>query len=102
PENVVAYHRETLFGELDPHRAEALRILREVHRIDGVILARRTSHGQDDPALGAPARTGFDVLYRKDVRSGVDVDRRWDHQADVRGRVDRVLHGVLPTRSGLR
>ncbi len=102
PENVVAYHRETLFGELGPHRAEALRILREVRRIVGVILARRTGHGQDDPALGAPARTVFDVLYMEIVRSGVDADPRRDHRAELRGHVDRVLHGVLPTLSGLR
>src|SRR5699024_887898 len=102
PERGAAYDTAAVVRERGPRRAAAARILREVRRILGVILARRTGHGQDDPALGAPARTVFDGPYMEIARSGVDADPRRDHRAELRGHVDRVLHGVLPTLSGLR
>src|SRR5699024_7888935 len=74
PETGLDFRRETLFAEPRPHRAEALRRRREVRRTVGAILARRTGHGQDDPPLGAPARTVFDVPYLHIVRSEVDAD----------------------------
>ena len=105
PENVVAYHRETLFGESGPHRAEALRILRELRRIVAGVLATHTTREADDPALSGPARTVFDVIYMEVVRAAVDAqlepaqrpgpDR--DHRTELAGHIHRVLHGVLPT-----
>lgn len=108
PENVVAYHRETLFGESGPHRAEALRILRELRGIVARILAAHTAHKPDDRTLDAPARTVFDVIYMEVVRAAVDAQRGTDqrtgaardHRTDLAGHIHRVLHGVLPTLAG--
>lgn len=105
PENVVAYHRETLFGESGPHRAEALRILRGLRRIVARILAAHAAHDADDPALDDPARTVFDVIYMEVVRAAVDAQREpdqrtgpeRDHRTQLAGHIHRVLHGVLPT-----
>lgn len=97
PENVVAYHRETLFGEPGPHRTEALRILRELRCITAAILARHSGRPTDDPGLPGPAQTVFDVLYMEIVRAGVDGDPARDHRSALRDHVERVLHGALPS-----
>lgn len=97
PENVVAYHRETLFGEPGPHRSEALRILRELRGIIAAILARHSGRPTDDPGLPGPAQTVFDVLYMEIVRAGVDGDPARDHRSALRHHVERVLHGALPS-----
>lgn len=102
PENIVAYHRETLFGDDGPHRAEALRILGQLRGIVGVILARHSGRARDDRALAGPAQTVFDVLYMEIVRAGVDATPGLDHRAELRGHVDRVLHGALPSTPGDR
>lgn len=95
PENVVAYHRETLFGDPGPHRAEALRILGELRGIIGMILARHSDLAADSSALAASAQTVFDVIYMEIVRAGVDANTDRKHRAELRGHLERVLHGVL-------
>lgn len=95
PENVVAYHRETLFGDPGPHRAEALRILAGLRDVIAAVLARHSGLGPDDAALSDPSQTVFDVLYMEIVRAGIAADLDRDHRAELRGHVDRVLHGVL-------
>ncbi|MDX2355322.1 TetR/AcrR family transcriptional regulator [Dietzia sp. PP-33] len=96
PENIAAYHRETLFGEPGPHRAEAQRILGELRGIIGVILARHSGRPAGATDLDSPAQTVFDVLYMSIVRSGVERSRGGDHRADLREHVARVLYGALP------
>ena len=98
PENIVAYHRETVFGEPGPHRAEAQRILRELRGIIGLILARHSPGLQEAPDLDGAAQTVFDVLYMCIVRSGIDRSPGRDHRADLREHVERVLHGALARR----
>lgn len=96
PENIVAYHRETLFGEPGPHRAEAQRILRELRGIIGVVLARHSGRAPDSADLEGPAQTVFDVLYMSIVRAGVDRAPGADHRGRLREHVARVLYGALP------
>ncbi|GAA1716106.1 TetR family transcriptional regulator [Dietzia cercidiphylli] len=98
PENIVAYHRETVFGEPGPHRAEAQRILGELRGIIGLVLARHSPRAPEAEDLDGPAQTVFDVLYMSIVRSGIDRSPGRDHRADLREHVDRVLHGVLARR----
>lgn len=108
PENIAAYHRETLFGEPGPHRAAAQGILGEVRGIIGVILARHAGDAGDtedtaDPGLlTGPAQTVFDVMYMTIVRSGVDRLPGRDHRDELREHVRRVLNGALPSaRAGV-
>jgi len=96
PENVVAYHRETLFGERGPHRTEALRILTGLRDLIALVLARHAGDGVDEAALDEPAQTVFDVIYMELVRAGIAADAERDHRAGLRGHIHRVLHGVLP------
>lgn len=96
PENIAAYHRETLFGEPGPHREEAQRIFRDLRGSIGEILARHSA-GAPGSDLEGPAQTVFDVLYMGIVRSGTDRTPGRDHRADLRLHVRRVLHGALPT-----
>lgn len=96
PENIAAYHRETLFGEHGPHRQEAQRILRELRGIIGIILARHTGRDAAATDLVSAAQTVFDVLYMSIVRSGADPTAGRDHRSELSGHVHRVLHGALP------
>ena len=96
PENIAAYHRETLFGEPGPHREEAQRIFRELRGSIAVILARHSDRSATATDLEGPAQTVFDVLYMGIVRSGTDRTPGRDHRADLRANVHRVLHGALP------
>lgn len=96
PENIVAYHRETLFGEPGPHRSAALAILGELRGSIGEILAGHTRPLTDPGLLADCAQTVFDVMYMTIVRSGVDRVPGRDHRDELRGHVRRVLDGVLP------
>lgn len=96
PENIVAYHRETLFGEPGPQRAEAQRILNELRGIIAVILARHAGRTPGSDDLTGPAQTVFDVMYMTIVRSGVEWSPTRDHRAELRHQVHCVLHGALP------
>ncbi len=95
PENVVAYHRETLFGDPGPHREVALRILAGLRGIIGAVLARPAGLDPDDPALTGPSQTVFDVLYMEIVRAGVAGDPDRDHRTELRAHIHRALHGSL-------
>lgn len=99
PENIAAYHRETLFGEPGPHRAEAQRILGELRGSIGVVLARHSGAGPAE--LRGPAQTVFDVLYMEIVRSGVESSPSRDHRAELREHVRHVLHGAIPRDAGI-
>lgn len=95
PENVVAYHRETLFGDPGPHRAEALRILGELRGIIGTILVRYSSSTADEATIEASAQIVFDVIYMEIVRAGVRANTDRVHRDELRGHIERVLHGAL-------
>ena len=99
PENVVAYHRETLFGDPGPHRSEALRILAGLRGVIAAVLARHSGLDADSPALAGPAQTVFDVLYMEIVRGGIESEEGRDHRTELRGHVHRVLRGALPAAS---
>lgn len=96
PENIAAYHRETLFGDHGPHREEAQRILRELRGIIGIILARHSGRDVGSTDLVGAAQTVFDVLYMSIVRSGVGLTVGRDHRSELSEHVHRVLHGTLP------
>lgn len=96
PENIAAYHRETLFGEPGPHREEAQRILGELRGIISVILAKHSGRPAGSTDLMGAAQTVFDVLYMSIVRSGVDLSFSGDHRSELKEHVHRVLHGALP------
>lgn len=96
PENIAAYHRETLFGEPGPHRDEAQQILLDLRGGIAEILARHSGGGTSPDQLTGPAQTVFDVMYMTIVRSGVDWSPDLDHREELRENVQRVLHGALP------
>ena len=102
PENALAYHRETIFGDPGPHRDEALAILDGFRDTLGAVLARESGREADDPAVAAGARTVFDVIYMELVRGGVPSgsgDNRTpspDPRTELRGHLDRVLRGTIP------
>lgn len=96
PENIVAYHRQTLFGEPGPHREAAQQILRDLRDSIGQILARHVAGGAGPDDLSGRAQTVFDIMYMSIVRSGVDRARHPDPRGELRRHVQHVLHGVLP------
>ena len=100
PENIAAYHRETLFGEPGPHRAEAQRILRDLRGIIAVILGRYSREDASPENLDASAQTVFDVMYMTIVRCGVERSAARDNRAELTDQVRRVLHGALPSAAG--
>lgn len=95
PENIAAYHRETLFGEPGPQRDEAQRILNELRGIIAVVLAGHTGRPAGSTELEGPAQTVFDVMYMTIVRSGVEWSPTRDHRAELREQVRCVLYGAL-------
>lgn len=108
PENIAAYHRETLFGEPGPHRSAAQTILQDVREIIAVILARHggqnrgqkghSREGDEDPGrFTGPAQTVFDVMYMTIVRSGVERTPGRDSRGELREQVGHVLNGALPS-----
>lgn len=99
PDNVAAYHRETLFGEPGPHRDEAQRILLDLRGRIAEVLARHSGGGADPAHLIGPAQTVFDVMYMTIVRSGVRRAPDLDHRGELRAHVRRVLHGALAAAS---
>lgn len=101
PENIVAYHRETLFGESGPHRDAAQQILRDLRGSIAKILARHSGSTAHPDQLVGPAQTVFDVMYMTIVRSGVDRSHHHDHRSELRQHVQRVLHGALPASTTL-
>lgn len=96
PENIAAYHRETLFGEPGPHRAEAQRILQDLRGIIAVILGRYTGDSATRGDLDAAAQTVFDVMYMTIVRCGVERSASRENRVELTDHVRRVLHGALP------
>lgn len=96
PENIAAYHRETLFGEPGPHRAEAQRILHDLRRIIAVILGRYSPDDAAPESLDTSAQTVFDVMYMTIVRCGVERSSSRDNRDELADHVRRVLHGALP------
>lgn len=96
PENIVAYHRQTLFGEPGPHREAAQQILRELRDSIGQILARHGAGDAGPEDLTGRAQTVFDVMYMSIVRSGVDRTRHPDPRGELRRHVQHVLCGALP------
>lgn len=101
PENVAAYHRETLFGEPGPHRDEAQQILVELRGSIAEVLARHCGGTATAARLTGPAQTVFDVMYMTIVRSGVDRSPDLDHRGELRKHVRRVLHGTLAAASAV-
>ncbi len=99
PENVAAYHRETLFGEPGPHRNEAQQILLELRGSIAEVLSRHSGGSVAPAQLAGPAQTVFDVIYMTIVRCGVDRSPDLDHRRELRKHVRRVLHGALPAAS---
>ncbi len=95
PENIAAYHRETLFGEPGPHRDEAQQILLELRGRIAEVLARHSGEDVTRDQLTSPAQTVFDVMYMTIVRSGVDRSPHPDHRSELRRHVHRVLYGTL-------
>lgn len=95
PENIAAYHRETLFGEPGPHRDAAQQILFDLRRRIAEVLSRYTAGHPPPERLTGPAQTVFDVMYMTIVRSGVDRSPGLDHRGELRKHVSRVLHGAL-------
>lgn len=95
PENVAAYHRETLFGEPGPHRNEAQQILLELRGSIAEVLSRHCGGSAGPEQLAGPAQTVFDVIYMTIVRCGVDRSPDLDHRRELRKHVRRVLHGTL-------
>lgn len=95
PENIAAYHRETLFGEPGPHRDEAQQILVELRGRIAEVLARHSGGEVAPEHLTGPAQTVFDVMYMTIVRSGVDRSPHPDHRGELRRHVQRVLYGTL-------
>ena len=102
PDNAVAYHRETIFGEPGPHREEALRILGELRNTISTILSRESGRAADDSEIRAAAYTVFDVIYMEIVRAGVNPRTHSNLEAIFRAHIERVVHGTIPylTRSG--
>ncbi|NLD84810.1 MAG: TetR/AcrR family transcriptional regulator [Actinomycetales bacterium] len=96
PENIVAYHRQTLFGEPGPHREAAQQILRELRDSIGQILTRHGAGNSGPEDLTGRAQTVFDVMYMSIVRSGVDRTRHPDPRGELRRHVQHVLCGALP------
>ncbi|KAA0919790.1 TetR/AcrR family transcriptional regulator [Dietzia sp. ANT_WB102] len=96
PENIAAYHRETLFGEPGPHRAEAQRILEELRELIAVVLAGHSDSSTTEDSLAGPAQTVFDVLYMTIVRCGVERSPASNSRAALTEQVRHVLYGVLP------
>lgn len=96
PENIAAYHRETLFGEPGPHRSEALRILGELRELIAAVLAGHSAAPTTATALAGPAQTVFDVLYMTIVRCGVERAAAPDSRRALTEQVRHVLYGVLP------
>ncbi|HBD21374.1 MULTISPECIES: TetR/AcrR family transcriptional regulator [Dietzia] len=96
PENIAAYHRETLFGEPGPHRAEAQRILGELRDLIAGVLAGHSGTSATADDLAGPAQTVFDVLYMTIVRCGVERSPVSDSRGTVTEQVRHVLYGVLP------
>ena len=97
PENIVAYHRETLFGEPGPHRAEAQRILGELRDLIATVLAGHSAPSTTEETLVGPAQTVFDVLYMTIVRCGVERSTASSSREQLTEQVRHVLYGVLPT-----
>lgn len=95
PENIAAYHRETLFGEPGPHRDEAQQILLELRGSIAEVLSRHSGGSAGPGQLAGPAQTVFDVMYMTIVRSGVDRSPDFDHRGQLREQLQRVLHGAL-------
>lgn len=95
PENIAAYHRETLFGEPGPHRAEAQRILGELRELIAAVLEGHSDPSTTGPGLVGPAQTVFDVLYMTIVRCGVERFSADDSRGQLTERVRHVLYGVL-------
>ncbi|MFD2393829.1 TetR/AcrR family transcriptional regulator [Dietzia aerolata] len=56
PDNVAAYHRETLFGEPGPHRDEAQRILLDLRGRIAEVLARHSGEARTPRTSSAPRR----------------------------------------------
>ncbi|WP_010541848.1 TetR/AcrR family transcriptional regulator [Dietzia alimentaria] len=100
PENIAAYHRETLFGEPGPHRAEAQQILRELRGIITVILGRYSADNAAPESLHASAQVVYDVMYMTIVRCGVERSASRDSRKEFTDHVRRVLHGALPSPAG--
>ncbi|UVE95346.1 TetR/AcrR family transcriptional regulator [Dietzia sp. B32] len=96
PENIAAYHRETLFGEPGPHRAEAQRILEELRDLIAAVLAGHSASSATQDSLAGPAQTVFDVLYMTIVRCGVERTSADNSREELMGQVRHVLYGVLP------
>lgn len=101
PENIAAYHRETLFGEPGPHRNEAQQILLELRGSIAEVLSRHSGGSVGPAQLAGPAQTVFDVIYMTIVRCGVDLSPNLDHRAELREHVRRVLHGTLAASAGI-
>lgn len=97
PENAVAYHRESLFGEPGPHRAEALTILDGYLHAIAEVLAHSSGRADSDPEVLDAAQTVFDVVYMELVRSGVHALPAGRRADDLRRHLSRVLSGALPT-----
>ena len=95
PENAVAYHRHTLFGEPGPHRDEALRILGGYLHAIAEVLARATGRQSSEAEVIDSAQTVFDVVYMELVRSGVHPQLGGDRTERLRGHLHRVLDGTL-------
>ncbi|WP_314033520.1 TetR/AcrR family transcriptional regulator [Dietzia sp. CH92] len=95
PENIAAYHRETLFGEPGPHRAEAQRILGQLRELIATVLARHSGAGRTPADLAGAAQTVFDVLYMTLVRCGVERAPASEGRRELEVHVRRVLYGVL-------
>lgn len=99
PENIAAYHRETLFGEPGPHRAEAQRILGELRELIAAVLSGYSDPFATKDSLVGSAQTVFDVLYMTIVRCGVERSSAADSREELAGRVRHVLFGVLPSHT---
>ena len=95
PENIAAYHRETLFGEAGPHRAEAQRILGELRELIAAVLAGYAGDAVTPADMAGAAQTVFDVLYMTLVRCGVERSSASEGRRELEVHVRRVLYGVL-------